>query len=88
MKINSKRTLVDYIDVEIDPRTVLEKIYVHSKPSGLHHLSSDGYWYGISGHDYHKNEELYDKVRLATEEEIEFRKAYLLLRKYVSDNGL
>ncbi len=88
MIVKGKRTWAEYHDVEIDTSKVLENIYYHSTPRGLSHLSDDGHWYKVSGHDYHKNEELYDKDRLATPEEIEMKKAYRILRKYVTENKL
>jgi len=88
MIVKGKRTWFEYHDVEVDTSNVLENIYYHSAPIGLSHISDDGHWYKVSGHDYHKNEELYDKDRLATPEEIEMKKAYRILRKYVIENKL
>ena len=88
MKTKGRQTIVEMVDVDVDASSFLEKIYTTSIPSGLAHLGSDGFWYEVSGHDYHRNDELYDKVRPATEDELEFRKAYLILRKYVQDNKL
>jgi len=88
MIVNGKRTWSEYHDVEIDTSKVLENIYYHSTPIGLSHLSDDGHWYKVSGRGGYRYEELYDKDRLATPEEIEMKKAYRILRKYVTENKL
>lgn len=67
MIVKGRRTVVDYINVEVDAREVLMSIYERSLPSGLSHLSDDGFWYKVCSRDYHKNEELYEKDRAATE---------------------
>ncbi len=88
MIVKGKRIWTEYHNVEVDVRSVLTEIYEKSIPSGLRHLSDDGYWYKVCGHDYHRNEELYDKDRLATPEEIEMKKAYRTFRKFVMENKL
>lgn len=81
MLVKGKRTVVDYINVEIDPRDVIASIYDQERPAGLSHLSEDGYWYKVCGHDYHKNDELYEKDRPATPQELELQKAYRVFAK-------
>jgi hypothetical protein len=88
MRIKGKRTVVDHVDVEIDAKEFLMLIYQKSLPRGLSHLSDDGYWYRVCGKDYHRNEELYEKDRPATEQEIELKKAYRILREHLSETKL
>ena len=88
MKTKGRRTIVENLDVEVDVLSFLEKIYDESIPRGLKYLNDNGYWYKVDGYDYHKNEDLYEKDREATQEEIELKKAYYTLRKFVKENGL
>jgi hypothetical protein len=87
--MRGKRTTVDHVDVEIDTDQVLQKIYAHFIPQGMNFINEDdGFWYKVDGHDYHRNEELYEKARQATEEELEFHKANRLIRKFVLEHTL
>lgn len=88
MKTKGKRTIVDNVDVEIDACEFLGKIYDAWLPVGYSHLGSDGYWYKTDGFDYHKREDLYVKDRKATNEELEFDKAYLIMRNFVKEHDL
>lgn len=84
MNVKGKRTTVDYVDVSVDVKEILSEIYRKAIPSGLDHLNpTDGFWYKKDGHDYHKNEVLYEKDRKATEVELQMLHAYLTLHKFV-----
>lgn len=87
MRVKAKKQSIEYFDVEIDPLVVLEKIYNNTIPKGLSHID-DNYWYKEIGFDYHKREELYQKDRLATEEELELLKAYRTLRKMIVEKEM
>jgi hypothetical protein len=88
VRVIGKRVTTDNIEVSIDTREVLNNIYTHSVPQGLAFLSKDGFWYKETGYDYHRRDEIYEQARQATDEELEFLKAYKLLRKYVKENDL
>lgn len=87
MKTKGRRTIIEHLDVEVDAAVFLENIYHASIPRGLAYLNDDnGYWYRVDGCDYHRNEDLYEKAREATQEEIELKRAYRALRKFVEEN--
>lgn len=88
MKVQGRRTNVEYLEVEVDLRELLTSIYKRSLPSGLSHIGEDGCWYKVDGHDYHKNEKLYARAREATPDELELEKAYYVLMKFVRAKGL
>lgn len=88
MKTKGRRTIEESFDVDVDAREFLRTIYERSIPKGLSYLSSDGYWYREYAFDYHKREELYEKAREATPEEIEFLKAYRMMHEFVKKNNL
>jgi hypothetical protein len=88
MRAKGKRIVEETIEVEVDAGSFLRDIYERSIPKGLDHLGSDGYWYKQDGFDYHKREDLYEKVRLATQEEMEFQRAYQTLHKFAKENKL
>jgi hypothetical protein len=88
MKTKGRRIIEENFDVEIDTGSVLRSIYDKSIPQGLDYIGSDGYWYKQDGFDYHKREELYSKDRQATQEELEFQKAYKIMYQFAKDNKL
>lgn len=88
MKTKGRRTIIEELDVDIDASTFLGKLYDEWLPIGFDHLGSDGYWYKTDGFDYHKREDLYVKGRKATDEELEFDKAYVIMRKFVKEHDL
>lgn len=88
MKTEGHRTIIEKVDVDVDAAAFLKKIYSESIPIGFSFIGSDGYWYKQDGFDYHKREDLYEKVREATPDELEFQKSYNILLKFVKDNDL
>lgn len=85
MQIDGKRVIHETIIVDIDPKEFLTKIYKRSIPSGLGHINMrDKHWYKVDGHDYHKNEELYKKVRPATELELAEKESYHTLMRLLT----
>ncbi len=88
MKTEGKRTIIEHLDVDVDAATVLDKIYSESIPIGFDYLGSDGYWYKPDGFNYHNREDLYEKDRQATPEELEFKKAYRIMRDFVKEHNL
>lgn len=88
MQMNGTRTTRETITIDIDPREFLTKIYQRSIPSGLDHINTrDGHWYRVDGHDYHKNEELYEKDRAATEVELAEKESYHTLMRLLAKLG-
>lgn len=88
MQMNGTRTTRETISVDIDPMEFLTKIYERSIPSGLDHINtSDGHWYKVGGHDYHKREELYAEDRVATETELAEKEAYHTLMRLLTKLG-
>ena len=86
MNITGRRKTVEDIDVEIDPVDFLRTIYQRSIPAGLEYLSSaDEWWYCADSFNYHNREDLYKRVRPATEDELQFYKAYQLLVKFAQN---
>ena len=88
MKTKGRRTIIESLDVEVDAVAVLDTIYAESIPIGFDFLGSDGHWYKPDGFNYHNREDLYEKDRQATPEELEFKKAYRLMRNFVKDHNL
>lgn len=88
MRTKGRRVIEETINVEVDVGSFLYDIYERSIPSGLDHLGSDGYWYKKDGFDYHKREDLYEKAREATPEELEFQKAYKIMYQFAKENKL
>lgn len=88
MIVKGKRTVVDTVDVEVNAREVISKIYSMSVPRGLEYIGDDGFWYKQTGFDYHKREELYDKDRQATEWELEMQKAYRTFVNFMREQNL
>ena len=88
MQMSGKRTTTENVTVDIDPKEFLTKIYNRSVPSGLNYINtSDGHWYRVDGHDYHRNEELYAKDRAATEMELAEKEAYHTLMQLLTRLG-
>lgn len=80
MQVNGIRTIQENVSVDVDPETVLTKLYSKSIPVGFDYINpNDRHWYRESGFDYHKREELYTKGRKATDEEMKEREAYYIL---------
>lgn len=93
MIVKGKRTTVDTVVVDVNPREVLAKIYDMSIPNGLDNIGDDGFWYKQvwykqDGFDYHKQEELYEKDRAATEQELEMQRAYRIFTNFIRERGL
>lgn len=82
MQVQGKRTFTENVTVDVNPSAVLQKVYEKSIPHPYSYLSLDGFWYKESGFDYHKREELYDKGRPATEEEITLDAAFRLVMDF------
>lgn len=88
MKTEGRRTIIEKVDVDVDAGSFLGSIYDRSIPIGFSFLGSDGFWYRQDGFDYHKREDLYEKDRQATPDELEFQKAYKIMYQFVKDNGI
>lgn len=88
MIVKGRRTVVDQVDVEVNVREVLSKLYDMASPAGLDYIGDDGFWYKQTGFDYHKREELYGKDRAATEQELEMQRAYRTFTNFIREKGL
>jgi hypothetical protein len=86
MIVKGKKTYVEHLDVIIDPLDVISKIEDISVPKGLAYLGDDGFWYKKYGFDYHRREDLYEKDRLATEEEILLQQSFNVVRNFIIAN--
>lgn len=88
MIVKGTKTVVDYVDVNVDPIEILRKLQMKATPIGLSHIGTDGHWYRIDGYDSHKREDFYEKDRPATEEEIKLDLALDTLISYCKDKKL
>jgi hypothetical protein len=88
MIVKGKKTYVEHLDVIVDPFDVLTKIEERTVPESLSFLSDDGFWYKKSGFDYHRREDLFEKDRKATDEEILLQKSLRLVKLFVRENKL
>lgn len=86
MRVNGKKITTENIQVEINASEVLSNLYKSTIPSELSFIGTDGFWYVSDGYDYHKREDLYEKVRHATTEELELQKAYKLFLSIAEGN--
>lgn len=87
--VSGRKTTVENVTVDVDPIAVLSGIYSATVPPKMAFLSlSDNHWYVVSGYNYHKNEEQYEKDRPATEDEIQMKKSYETMYKFLKDNNL
>lgn len=86
-------TKTEPIDIDVEPYALINAVVglIQTKfndgiPGGKDgYVDKDGYWWVYSGHDYHKNESMYKKDRMATVEEIELRNVALWLVKFSKD---
>ena len=85
MKVTGTRTVVENLKVDVKLSEIFSEIYDKFVPNGLSHLTVENgkwFWYKEDGFDYHKREDLYKRVREATPEEVEFIKAYSIIKNF------
>ena len=88
MKVKGLQVIKENIEVNIDPRHVINELvrdyFENKKPSSKSYINEkDGFWYEYDSFDYHKREDIYVKSREATKEELEFMKAVSVIRGWI-----